>query len=218
MSNAAFPTPPQVVVRFRRRSRVPRWLAIFGVILAAGTLMCCIGFVSLGLIFGPSMTETPAEVQAIANRIAPLRVPPQFEPVEGWAADNSLAWVQIARFQQKDHRGLLMIGELHLRPFTVKYDPAQFREFLESATPGLRLIDAAETSKRTLTIHGQPAKFDVVSGEDRASTTKLRQVTGTFMGRVGTVVVILQAEPESLSDQAINDFLTSLSESANSEK
>ena len=208
-STADFINPPE---QRRRRLRLPRWLIVLGAIATGGLLTCGAGWVVIALLFSPSQTKVPAEIEAIAQRVAPLRVPPQFRPAWGWEADHSVAWIQIARFDQSAGRGLLLIGELHVRPVTNPQEVDQLRNLLENSSPELRLISPKQTQERKLTIRGREAKFEIIDGEDRASTTRLRQVTGSFPGHEATALLILQAEAGYLSDEAIDDLLKSLAD------
>ena len=207
-STAEYVLPPEP----RRRPRWPRWLIVLSVIAAAGILTCGLGWVTVVVVFGPSHTVIPAEVEAIARQMAPLRVPPQFQPAWGWEADNSLVWFQVARFDHSAGRGRLVVGELHVRPVTHPQEVDQLRELLKNASPDLRSIDSTQTRERKLTIRGREATFEIVDGEDRASSTKLRQVTGSFSGHEATALLILQAEADYLSDAAIEDLLKSLAD------
>lgn len=208
-STADLIIPPELR---RRRSRVPRWLLVLGAIVAGGVLTCGAGWVVIALLFSPSQTVIPAEVEAIARRVAPLRVPPQFQPAWGWEADHSVAWIQIARFDQSAGRGLLLIGELHVRPVTNPQEVDQLRNLLENSAPELRLIASKQKQERKVIIRGRESKFEIIDGEDRASTTKLRQVTGSFPGHEATAILILQAEEGYLPDEAIEDLLKSLAD------
>ena len=99
-----------------RRSRLAWWLTAFGVLAATSMVSCCVGWIGLAMVFGPAQTKVPGEVEAIAQRMASLKLPPQFQPTWGWSADNSLFWFQVARFDHSEKRGVLLIGELHVRP------------------------------------------------------------------------------------------------------
>ncbi|MEK6262615.1 MAG: hypothetical protein AABP62_28805 [Planctomycetota bacterium] len=213
MSDADSPAEPSLLSQLRRRrSRLPRWLMVLIALATGAVVTCGAGWVVLLLLFSPSQTKVPAEVETIARRVAPLRVPPQFQPAWGWEADHSVAWIQIARFDHSAGRGLLLIGELHLRPIANPQEVDQLRNLLENSSPDMRLIAPRLTEERKLIVRGRKAQFEIVEGEDRASTTKLRQVTGTFPGREGTAILILQGEEDYLSNEAIDDLLQSLAE------
>lgn len=197
----------------RQRSRLAWWLTAFGVVLGSSVLACCLGWVGAALVFGPTQTKLPSEIEQVAQRMASLHLPPEFQPTWGWAADHSLFWLQIARFDHRDKRGLLLIGELHIRPMPNPHELAQLQQLMEDSSPELRLINPMQVESRTLTIRGADAKFEIVNGEDRASTTKMRQVTGTFKGREGTVLLLLQSEADQLPDAAIEELLTALTKS-----
>jgi len=185
---------------------------LLGAITVGCVLTCGVGWVVVALLFSPSQTKVPAEIETIARRVAPLRVPPQVHPPWGWEADHSLAGIQIARFDHNAARGLLLIGELHVRPVSNPQEVAQLRNLLENSSPDMRSIAPKQTRDRKLTIRGRESKFEIVDGEDRASTTKLRQVTGSFPGHEATAILVLQAEAGYLSDEAIEDLLKSLAE------
>ena len=75
------------------------------------------------------------------------------------------------------------------------------------------MIEAKQSEVRKLTVRGAEAEFEIVTGEDRASTTKMRQVTGMFRGQEGNVLLILQAEVEQLTEDAIDALFVSLTKS-----
>ncbi len=199
------------LIRLRqRRSRLVWWLTAFGVVSLCCVLGCCVGWIGLAMVFGPIYTKEPSEVEAVAQRMAALQLPPHFQPTWGWSADHSLMWFQMARFDHNAKRGLLLVGELHIRPMKNTLEQEQLQQLIEDSSPDLRLIDPKQSESRKLTIRGVEATFEIVTGEDRASTTKLRQVKGSFRGREGIVLLILQAEAEQLSDEAIEGLLSSL--------
>ena len=196
-----------------RRSRLAWWLTAFGVLAATSMVSCCVGWIGLAMVFGPAQTKVPGEVEAIAQRMASLKLPPQFQPTWGWSADNSLFWFQVARFDHSEKRGVLLIGELHVRPMANPQEQMQLRQLIGVSSHDLRLIVAKQSEVRKLTVRGAEAEFEIVTGEDRASTTKMRQVTGMFRGQEGTVLLILQAEVEQLTDDAIDALFVSLTKS-----
>ena len=87
---------------------------------------------------------------------------------------------------------------------------AQLQDFIEKIAPELKMIDLNDHTTRTLVIRGVPSQFETGLGEDRASTTKYRQVTGHFRGKLDNAVLILQCEEGFISEQEIDDFLNSI--------
>lgn len=218
MTAPAPSTTPDLLPRRARRSlRTTRWLWIGGGAFGSCLLACGLGWVAVALLFGPAHTDVAAQIQIITQRIAAVRVPPLFQPVWGWEADNSLIWVQMARFDHRDGRGLMLIGEFHVRPVFNPTEQLQLRKLLEDSSPDLRLISPKDTEQRKLSVRGTETEFEIVTGEDRASTTKMRQVSGMFPGHKGTAMLILQAEEDCLSEEAITELLNSLSEIVDSE-
>ena len=173
---------------------------------------CCIPLVILQFAFGPTVTNDPTAVQAIAHDIAPLTIPADFVGSLAKSADNSLLLVRIARFDQNEGRGRLVIGQVHMKamPPGNEYDDKLLQSLMDELYPGLRAIDAADTRKFTVKIHDQKVTFEIIKGEDRASTTKLTQVAGTFRTSTGTNQLLLQVESEFITEDAIDNLLQSI--------
>lgn len=81
---------------------------------------------------------------------------------------------------------------------------------MQQYVPELKKIKIDDERVTATTVRGLPGEFQVGSGEDRASTTKYRQVIGRFRGKVDDALLILQFEDEILSDQEIDDFIKSI--------
>ena len=124
--------------------------------------------------------------------------------------DNLIMRIDIARFIHREGRGILVVGQMHLKMLPYSQQQSQLKEFVEKIAPELKMIDLSEQSTRTLDIRGVPSQFEIGLGEDRASTTKYRQVTGKFRGKLDDAVLILQCEDGFLTDQEIEDFLNSI--------
>ena len=206
-------TSPEFAVR-RGAARWVRRLFLFGVVSTASVLLCCVATVVVRAVFGPTHTVVAAEVTQIAHRIVPIRIPPGFEGAEGLSGDSSVFWLQIARFDQQEGRGLIVIGEMRIRPLPKKdeYDHPQLVKLLDELAPNLRLLDVKQSREESVTIRGEKVTFKIEEGEDRASTTRLRQVTGSFPGHEGRASLIVQAEEGYLSDQTVEDVLQSLAD------
>lgn len=210
--------PPESVDReflklqARRRAFQTRLLMFFAIGSTVMLVCCCIPLVILQFAFGPTVTREPAAVQAIAHEIAPLEIPADFSGSLAKSADNSLLLVRIARFDQSEGRGRMVIGQVHMKalPPGNEYDDKLLQSLMDELYPGLRAIDAAETRKLTVKIHDQKVTFEIVKGEDRASTTKLTQVAGTFRTATGTNQLLLQVESEFITQDAIDNLLRSL--------
>lgn len=214
-------TSDREFLRFQARRRVlqTRLLMIFAVVSTGFLLFCCVPVVALQFLFGPDVTEKPEGVSAIAQKIAPLTIPPKFSGIHGRTADNMLLMAHLARFDHEEGRGRLVIGEFHMRSPNIgpEFDANFLQRLIDEVNPGMRTIETKQSREKVVTIHGQNAKFEIAEGEDVASTTRLKQVTGTFKGPSGEAQLVLQAEFEFVTDEAIDALIDSLADAPTSE-
>ena len=207
--------PPAPRLPRRRRTLQSRLTIIFAVLSTAALVCCCVPLLVLQFAFGLDETKEPAEILAVAQKIAPLVLPAKFQGTLARSADNSLFEVYVARFDHREGRGRLVIGQMHMKfrpPGFEDQDSKLLQKAIDGLSPGLRLPDVKQTQKRTLKFRGGNITFEIVEGEDRASTTRLKQVSGSFTGPSGAFQLILQAETDYLTDEAIEALLQSLAE------
>ena len=185
-------------------------MLIFAVLSATVLLFCCVPMVMIQIAFGPEVTKVPAEVLAVAQKIAPVIVPPRFSGTVARSADNSVLQLHVARFDHTDGRGRLVIGQVHLKALP-DYDANLLQNLTNELFPGQRLLDVKQTRTKLITIRGQEEKIEILEGEDRASTTRYKQVSAAFDGSDGAKVqLLLQAESDFVTDEAIDALLQSL--------
>ena len=197
----------------RRRTRQSKLTMIFAILSGTVLVFCCVPMVALQVAFGPVEIKEPTSVEAVARQIAPLVVPPKFQGTIARTADNSLLEVRVVRFDQTEGRGRLVIGRLHMKamPPGNEHDVKLLQQVVDQLFPGLRLIDA-KPRQQVLKIQGEKVTFEILEGEDRASTTRLKQVSGTGNGPAGAFQFLLQAESDFITDDAIEALLQSLTE------
>ena len=194
-----------------KRSRgFERLLSISAIVFCVLFFMCggCC-FLSF-LLFRPQVVDTTEGAEAAASMITEWKLPESFVGKSSVTMDNLIMRIDIARFIHREGRGILVVGQMHLKMLPYSQQQSQLKEFVEKIAPELKMIDLSEQSTRTLDIRGVPSQFEIGLGEDRASTTKYRQVTGKFRGKLDDAVLILQCEDGFLTDQEIEDFLNSI--------
>jgi hypothetical protein len=206
--------PTLLFVQRRRPSRWMRRLFLFGVVSTSSVVLCCAATIVVQAVFGPKFTTEPDEVEAIARKIASIQAPTGFKPAEAYSADNSLVWLQAARFDQEAGRGQLIIAEMHFRaqqPDDSAY-ASWMKVLIDKLATDLRMVEVVSQHEKSVMICGKNVVFQIVEGVDRASTTRLRQVKGTFPGHESAVTLILQGEQKFLTLEAIDALLDSLAE------
>lgn len=185
-----------------RRLRLTRIIAV----ASSSVLLACAGCCFLlGIIFRPEVAEGPEGANQIAAKITDWTLPEGFRGKLGIVVDFGLMRFEIAKFQQQEGRGTLVIGQW--QP-TMGMTAGQ--RLMRQYAPELRTINIENPRIQTEAIRGWPGQFEVGHGEDLASNTRYQQVSGNFRGKAGDVVLIFQCEEGIMDDGAIDTFLKSI--------
>jgi hypothetical protein len=195
----------------RRRFRLPFFFSI----VSSSLLFACVGCCALTRwIFGVQEFESPVAVDQVVSKITTWTLPEGFSGKRGIIIDNLLMQFEFTLHVHKQGRGSIVLAQLHWKSEPTPQMKEQKKELIQKAlemlASDLKKINVTEKETRKITIRDVPAEFEIAHGEDRASTTKFRQVTGEFRGLTDDVTLILQCEEEILSDQQIDDFLKSI--------
>lgn len=209
-------------LQIRRRKLQTRLLMVFAIGSTAMLACCCVPMVVIQIAFGPEEFTKPADVEAVAKQIAPVELPPGFTGVRANTADNMALTLRVAKFDQEQGRGRLLIGQLQAKMKTplltadgnAKIEQRMLQSIADELFPGLRNLNVKTTRSKIVTIHGVDVTFTVDEGEDLGSTTRRRQVFGKAMTPSGAFQLILQVEDSFITDEAIDAFLNSLGSAA----
>lgn len=192
-------------------------LLIVGGIGACFMLLCCGGGVVLfwkakDAIAQAASTTDPDEIQAHADRIAQIEIPPDFEPTRGF----DLSVIRWAAFEKvpRDGSRLLLSGFEAPAP-SGKSLSEQRKEmeqaFAQPAMPFPRFempIDVSERSTRQLTVRGVPVEFEFNKGNSEGKA--VRQVVGAFKTPGGIGVLNLIVAEANYDEAAIVKMIESI--------
>lgn len=199
------PTPSPVP-----KTRLQRILSITAILFGC-SFFACAGCCLLGMVLlGPKNFDTAEGAQQVAEQITTWTLPQNFTGKSGATMDNYLMRFDVARFVQKQGRGNLVVGQFHYKLLPTADLQLQLKDIMEKLNPDLKKIDLAESETKTRPINGGIAKFQIGQGEDRATTTRYKQLIGQFRGKLNNAIVILECEEGFLTDQEINDFIDSI--------
>ena len=193
-----------------RRLRFQRLLSILAIVSCCGFIACAGCCFLTSIFFGPKNFDTPAGAEQVAVQITDWTLPNNFVGKSGAVMDNFLMRFEIARFAQQHGRGKLILAQLHYKLLPGADLHTQLQEIVENLVPDLKKIDVSESESRSPTINRVASKFEVIRGEDLATTTKYRRVIGHFRGKLDNSIVILECEEEFLTEQEIDDFIKSI--------
>lgn len=199
--------PDPIVLRIRKLYPQPFFLAATSTLALLASFCCCM---LTPWFLGFQRQEGRAGANDAVARITDWTLPESFVGQQGIIIDNMLMQTDFAVFKHKQGRGYLAVAQMHskLGPNAERHEFAQ--RLFEMFVPDLRKIDVRQQETLKLTIRQKTAEFEIAQGEDRASTTRYRHVTGTFQGKRDEVVLILQCEEEFMTAEEISRFLNSI--------
>jgi hypothetical protein len=197
----------QTLVRRRRTARLFSIITVVSSCFLFAGAGCC--FLTM-LLFRPKVVDTPAGAHDVAAQILDWTLPADFKGMSGSTVDNPLLLFEIAEFAQQQGRGHLLVAQLQSKRTSIPDHRKYIENLVDQSVPELKKINVEEHQTRKLSVNGLPAEFQIGRGEDRASTTKYRQVIGHFRGKRDEAILILQFEDDLLTDKDIDDFLKSI--------
>lgn len=211
MSFSAADDAPRPPVRRRFPSRLTMGFAVLSSVVL---VFCCVPMVILQIMLGPKEIHEPADVVAQALDIAPVVLPANFQGTIARRTEGSLLQLVIARLDHEEGRGRLILGRCRMSASDAgnELETLLLQNMVDNLYPGQRSIDA-KPQTRTVNSPSGPLEFEYLEGEDRASVTRLKQISGVFHGPQGTLQVLLQAEAEFVSDESINELIHSVARS-----
>lgn len=167
-------------------------LILFGVggVLA---LLCCGG---AAYFFSQAVQTDPVAIRATLAEIADMDVPDQFKPTGGMRVNIGVS-MKMAIFQGEGGGGSLIVMEMNA-PGGASEE--QMRQQMQQQNAGQnKNLQIGETDVREFEIKGQTSTFQFAKATDEQGNN-YRQVSGTFPGKGGTALLVLQV-PESAFDE-----------------
>lgn len=171
-------------------------------------LLCCGFFGYMGFKVSKSMTVEPAAINAIRDTvITSIDLPPEFKPQMGMdltLAGQGMKMVMFGDSTDPQQGGTVLM----LMQMMVAADEAQMRRELEKSMGSQQKIQIESSETKTLTVDGTMIDFLFAKGkmQDKA----VRQVTGVFAGKTGTVMLMLFVPEEKWDESKVIGILESL--------
>ena len=185
-------------------------LSIIVIALCCGFFACSGCCFLTKFLFRPQVVNSPQGADEAASRITSWSPPANFVGKTGSTMDNAVLRLDVVRYEHQLGRGILILGQLNSKLYRVADPDPQLQQLVEKLAHVLKKIDLDHRETRTLTIREAQADFEIGRGEDRATTTRFRQVVGHFQGKVDRAIVILQCEEAFITDEEIDEFLKSI--------
>jgi hypothetical protein len=194
-------------------------LILLGALFLLLILVCCGGgFIAVSYIKHLATSE-PAAVKAATDEITSIDVPPVLEPAGALdlrvPLSGKLVMVFAAYSDKADPKNYLMLAAAGkvLDPQTQGRIRQVFEESLgrdDASEEGREQLVERKESQKKRVIRGQEAVFTITKGIGAESRKPRLEVQGTFQGRSGTAMLLLEADTQRLPEQKVLDMLDSI--------
>ena len=181
-------------------------------IVAALVLICiCVGIGGfIGLYFvgdqvTQSVAEQPEEVAVIADGIADYDLPPGFSESFGM----SLFGFDMVAFSGSDEQQVILMMQF---PRAAGLNQAQMEQQMEQSMQqqmGRQNFNLEVVDEITTTIRDETVTLTVREGTDDQGQG-LRQLTGVFPGKDGTVLLMIMGSQQNWDQAGIDAFIASI--------
>ena len=186
------------------------------ILLAAGgvlMLVCCGGMAFVVNKVKNNISEDPAVVRARTKDVTDIEIPDDFQPVMSMDLIIMKMFVYETKKQDgqtKKHDGMLMIAELHQNFAKDQNAEAQMKDAMNKQGKGQPDLDIIKSETREFEIKGKPASFKFSEAQDPKTKKEFRQVTGSFPGKAGTAMLVLQVPANEYDEEEIVEMIESI--------
>ena len=206
----------------RGMSKTTKILLVLGVLAGLALVVCCGGLMIVGWRLQSYMAEAvstePAVIEAAKDEIVQIDIPETFSPQMSF--DMKVPFVEQRVFMavvytMEGVQGNLML--MAIGPLVSDTDREQFTEQMKEAFQqqggqgqGNVRLEVAETLEREFEIRGQPTKFRLQKGKNPDSGTEMIELSGTFSGKSGPVILMLTVEADRFDEEQITTMIESI--------
>ena len=179
-----------------------------GVIGGVMALVCCGGFMYLGMQVANMATEDPVEVRNISDEIADIELPDEFVPKFGMQGEMFGVGGQMAAYE--DGEKVLMLMQMK---GPAGFDAEQMRqEFQRQLNQQGRNTDIniESTEQKEITLAGEETTIQIIKGTGEGGK-EMRQVQGVFKGRDGAAFVMYISPEEDWDEELVIQLLETIS-------
>jgi hypothetical protein len=197
-----------------------KFLIFLGIVFALMLVLCCGGGLYMRSYFIDSVSQQPAEVQAISDEIISIRVQPPLEPVGGGRFKVPFVGTSMGQgvvYADKGRKCILVLASIG-----DAFGPQLKEQLIQSLESGQSQkqsgnqddhneeIKDAKTTDLGPTIHAEKATFKITEGVGAKTGKKKIRVNGKFQGKTGPAVFLLNAEAETLSLEDVKKMIESM--------
>ncbi len=168
------------------------------------------GIIYIGSQMNFEVIEDPVVAAERLTEIADIDVPDSFEAEGSASFDIFFMSMQMVAFQPTNGQGVLIIGQVNLNIEAGPEAEEDMRRSIREQGGQKRLnIDEESVETREFEIRGNTAEFEFAKAENDDGEV-YRQVVGSFEGKQGTAILVLQVEEEHYDEEAVVKMLESI--------
>jgi len=189
-------------------------LIILGIVFLVLVLLCCGGIICSAWWASGMVSEDPVRIKEVTQGITDIDVPDGFEP----KTCLDLKFPIFGRimifsvYEQTEGNGglvLMGVGEA-LAQQNQEQIQQQLNQSLQQQGVEQENLAIESSSVKEVEIRGEPAQFVIAKGSGTASGEQRIQVTGTFKGKSGPAMLILNVDADSMDEQKIDEMIESI--------
>lgn len=191
-------------------------LIFLGVLFVLLIVVCCGGTLLSGWYFGKSVSEDPDQIAAVTREIVEIDIPEELSPQLSFnvkvpfTGQKFMTWVGYADPATASLLVLASFGET-LQGQDQDQLAAQIQQSLrEQGLASEQNVRDWQRSTREIEVRGEPVSFDFATGEDADSGARRIEVTGTFEGDGGPVLLSFSGDAEKFPEETIVEMIESI--------
>lgn len=198
-------------------------LIFMGVVLLGLLLLCCCTGIAGWRYVATAFTDDPAAIEQTRQEIGQIDIPNSMRPVGGMSLrmpfSNDVLFMGAFYGDQtgeKDKGGsvlMLMATGNILDQQAQEAIRRSFKESLEkqgTRPDEERPLQERREEKIVRQIRGQPAEFRLIQGKDPETKVARIQVIGTFQGKSGPTMLMMDVDAQKISEEEVRAMIDSI--------
>jgi hypothetical protein len=205
------PSPPPQPPK-RGMSTGVKVILILGIIFGVLVVVCCGIFGGIAWWAQSRMSKDPTVVKNATKAMTDIDIPAALQPAISMNMQPVMTMVLYADQSSKSTLALIEPGSM-----MKGQNEEQMRQQLEQSMrqqganqPEAEQILISHSEQKQFTIRGRPATFTIATGKGARSGAPRVQVNGTFEGKTGNVLLMLNADANKVSEPAAVQMLESI--------
>lgn len=179
-------------------------------------LLCCGGLVAMGVWLTEAESKDPRVIHQNTREMIQIDVALMLEPAMSFKLKipfSSQTLITSVAYAHQASRSVLILASFG--DMFDEQDQGELRRLIDrklrdEGIGGDESVEEWEGHEREITVRDELVTFNFSTGEDVETGAQLLDVTGTFEGATGPVLLILSTDTKTLDEPAIVEMLESI--------